>query len=331
MDDISGEIKSLREEWYAENRKEYPKDDGTLTCPAFSMQCTCNEALALHLQNREAARNMFYAKKDNELAKKSESGKSKNAQLDKVTAENAAIEKKLRDMEASHKEAAESYLREIARLKEALNNTTLAGARGVIDPADLPEWAEIENKIQFLSASIPERKEAGNDELTSRKRELQTRLDGIKQQLALRGIIEANARRRAELLKEEKDLAQQKADLEKQEFTADSLVREQMSEVERRVNMRFGLVRFKMFSLQINGGEKPDCIMTGRDGAKYADSNSAGKVAMGIDIINAFCKFYGITAPVFIDNRESVTEIPDTESQIINLAVDSSCKDLVIS
>ena len=41
----------------------------------------------------------------------------------------------------------------------------------------------------------------------------------------------------------------------------------------------------------------------------------------GLDIINTLCKFYGVCAPIFIDNRESVNDIIETESQIINLVV----------
>ena len=41
----------------------------------------------------------------------------------------------------------------------------------------------------------------------------------------------------------------------------------------------------------------------------------------GLDIINTLCKFYGVCAPIFIDNRESVNDIIETQSQIINLVV----------
>jgi hypothetical protein len=52
-------------------------------------------------------------------------------------------------------------------------------------------------------------------------------------------------------------------------------------------------------------------------------------VNAGLDIINALCKFNGVCAPIFIDNRESVNTLIETESQIINLVV-SKDKELVI-
>jgi hypothetical protein len=37
-----------------------------------------------------------------------------------------------------------------------------------------------------------------------------------------------------------------------------------------------------------------------------------------------------VNAPIFIDNRESATDIIDVDSQIINLIVDASCKRLKV-
>ena len=53
----------------------------------------------------------------------------------------------------------------------------------------------------------------------------------------------------------------------------------------------------------------------------FAVANTAGQVNAGLDIINALTRFYGVTAPIFIDNRESINEIIDTKSQVINLEV----------
>lgn len=82
----------------------------------------------------------------------------------------------------------------------------------------------------------------------------------------------------------------------------------------------FSLVKFKMYEKQINGGEVETCIAT-VDGIPYSDLNDAKKVNAGLDIINAICKFEGITAPIFCDNAESVNKLLDTASQQIRLVV----------
>ena len=57
------------------------------------------------------------------------------------------------------------------------------------------------------------------------------------------------------------------------------------------------------------------------NGTPYPDVNAAGKLNAGLDIINALCVAKGFSAPIFIDNRESVNEVIPTISQVINLRV----------
>ena len=41
----------------------------------------------------------------------------------------------------------------------------------------------------------------------------------------------------------------------------------------------------------------------------------------GLDIINTLSRFYNTTAPIFIDNRESINELYETNAQVISLIV----------
>jgi hypothetical protein len=65
------------------------------------------------------------------------------------------------------------------------------------------------------------------------------------------------------------------------------------------------------------------------NGVPFGAANTAGQVNAGLDIINALIKFHGVSAPIFIDGRESVNRLIHTESQIINLVV-SHDKTLII-
>ena len=82
----------------------------------------------------------------------------------------------------------------------------------------------------------------------------------------------------------------------------------------------FGIVKFKMFEQQINGGEVETCEAM-VNGVPYSDLNNAMKINAGLDIINAICKSEDITAPIFIDNAESVNKLLTTQSQMIRLVV----------
>ena len=93
--------------------------------------------------------------------------------------------------------------------------------------------------------------------------------------------------------------------------------------------MLFSRVQFRLFREQVNGQVVPDCEAT-MDGTNYSTLSSAEKIYAGLDIINGVSSHYGITAPIIIDNRESTTLIPEMQSQIINLYVDATCKQLTI-
>ncbi|MDR3272772.1 MAG: AAA family ATPase [Flavobacteriaceae bacterium] len=316
---LNNEIAELRKKWFAENEKEY--DEGNETCP------TCGQLLTE--DKRADKRRLFNESKTKSLVMITEKGKNLSDTVGKLNQDNGKIDKYL-------KEESIKFNAELGKIKTKIDDIDEnLKAIQVINPKrinseEIHEWVEIEEKIKFLSDSIQSKQTApDNSELTANKRELQMQLDGIKQNLSLRLVIENNNKRKTELLQKEKNLAQQKADLEKQEFAADSLVKEQMNEVERRVNHKFSLVRFKMFSQQINGGEKPDCILLGTDGAKFMDTNSAGKIEMGLDIINTLCEFNGVCAPIFVDNAEGINQLLPVNSQLIKLIVTFD-KELII-
>ncbi len=84
-----------------------------------------------------------------------------------------------------------------------------------------------------------------------------------------------------------------------------------------------------MFHKQING-EISDICETIKDGVPYSDLNSAGETQVDVDVVNTLQKFYGFSIPIFIDNRESVSQLPDIDCQIINLYVSEKDKEMRI-
>jgi hypothetical protein len=161
----------------------------------------------------------------------------------------------------------------------------------------------------------------------SRVRRIHDEHQEINTILASKQSIEDAQIRIKELKDEERKFSQQVADLEGQEFLAEEFIKAKVSMLENKINNTFKYVTFKMFDVQINGGITETCQALIK-GVPFADANNAAKYNAGIDVINALSKFYGTTAPVFIDNREGILELIDTDSQIINLIV--SKKDKVL-
>ena len=131
----------------------------------------------------------------------------------------------------------------------------------------------------------------------------------------------------AELKKEEKSLSALYEKLSGQLFILEKLIKAKVAMLEGRVAEKFPDVGFKMFSPQINGGLTETCEVT-VNGVPYADLNNAAKIQSGISIINTFAEHYQFSTFIFIDNRESVTDIPDTEAQVISLIVSPDDKAL---
>jgi len=128
----------------------------------------------------------------------------------------------------------------------------------------------------------------------------------------------------ADIHKEQKDLVAQLSELERKEDIACQYQDRQNTILEERVNKKFSLVKWKMFRTINNGGDSFDepyceCLV---DGIPYGGGlNQASRLNAGLDICETLCKHYNISAPILIDNAESVNNILETTGQQIRLYV----------
>jgi hypothetical protein len=117
--------------------------------------------------------------------------------------------------------------------------------------------------------------------------------------------------------------AQKIANIEGDEYVMKDFTKAKIAEAEARINRLFSSVQFQLFDYTIEGNESETCIPF-VDGVNFQSANTASQINAGLEIINVISKFYNVTAPIFIDRRESVNEITKTEAQIINLTVTKS-------
>lgn len=166
-----------------------------------------------------------------------------------------------------------------------------------------------------------------NIELENLKNETQGNINILNQELNTKFQIAAADNRINELKQEEQSLSNSLLELEKQEFDIEKYIRLNIEALENNINEKFENVTFKLFETQINGGEI-ECCEALINGVPFHNANTASKINAGIGIINTLCNFYNTNAPIFIDNRESVSELIKSNSQIINLIV--SPKDKIL-
>lgn len=184
-----------------------------------------------------------------------------------------------------------------------------------------PTCISLNNEIADLNNQLNiESKPVDVSELRFAKSSLDDNIQELYKRLAKRDQIERAKKEIEELEEKRIQNNQAKADLEKWEFTVMSFQKDKDAKLIEKINSMFEVVSFSFVTEQLNGGEKLTCVCT-VNGTPYPDVNTAGKVNAGLDIINAICKYKGVSAPIFIDNSESVNKIIPTISQVINLVV----------
>lgn len=185
-----------------------------------------------------------------------------------------------------------------------------------------PEYAALQQQIEALEVELSQPIEDKTSALLQRKREVQVKIDECNRILNSRTVAENTRKRIEELKAEERQLAQQITELEGHKYLIEQFTVAKVNLLEDKINSRFKYVKFKLFETQLNGGIAETCqalVNTNGVYVPFDDANHAGKINAGLDIINSLCSHYDVTAPIFIDFRESVSRIIETNSQIINL------------
>lgn len=184
-----------------------------------------------------------------------------------------------------------------------------------------PQYREIQEKIMKLNKEKEELEKLKIDQDNTKEvMELENQIAEINKELARVDLAKENDKRIQELKDRERMLAQMVAETEKIEYLCDQYVITKAELLEDKLNSKFKTVKFKLFDIQVNGGIN-ETFETTVNGVPFNDLNNAAKINAGLDIINTLTDYFDCKAPIFIDNRESVNEILDVKSQVINLIV----------
>lgn len=310
-----------RKQWEAVNKKNLIFDDNAFCCP------TCKrdfEADDIEEKKSEMKAN-FIKDKQSKLSAISSQGKALSEEKSALQQEH---DKLLERLDKGHEH--------ISKIKEDIENlkSDIQTEESNIAPNDdlqeelvyesilsfNPDYKAKKAQLKELEGSIEEVPVVDTTALKNQKAALQSEVDSIKAKLHNKERIKAVNARKNELQEEESRLAQQIVDVEKEQFIIENFNKLKIDMLEAKINSKFRFVKFKMFDTQINGGEVESCEAL-IDGVPFSDANTASKINAGLDIINTLCDYYQVTAPIFIDNRESVVELIETESQVINLIV----------
>lgn len=314
---LNGKYKQLKDEWSAIIAEKFvaPTPE-SFVCP------TCHRQLDTSDIDAEIAR-LRGAFEDNKTARK-----EANKKIGKETA--GLISAKEEEIKLVKDELFkfDNEILEIQSSSAYKEEPTMPDVEPIL--SSCPELVALRKQIADLEEQLSAPVEAPDtSDLQKAKCVCGEAIQSARLKLRNKERIKANEDRIAELQHEYQEGQNEITRLEGVEFNIQQFAKARIEQVEGRINALFSIVRFKMYEQQINGGEIETCEAT-VNGVPFADLNTEKKLNAGLDIINAISKANGIVAPIFIDNRESVTEIISTAAQIINLIVAPECKTLKI-
>lgn len=274
----------------------------------------------------EAARSKavaeFNANKSRRLADIDVEGKQLKDRRDELV---GGSEERIKALEAAE-EIADELEGKLAESTERLE----AISKEPGDPADDPAYQEATAEKLRLGAAIAalgENTLGALVESEAKLAKLDVEISAAEGSVARIAQHAEGMARINELERDERKLAGQYEELERQLYLTEEFVRVKVSMLTDRINARFELAQFKLFRQLVNGG-LDECCEVSFGGVPYRDLNHGARVNVGIDIINTLGAHHGFAPPVFVDNAEAITEIGKTQGQMIRLVVSSTDAEL---
>lgn len=323
------EVEALKEQYKTEKKKVFaePAYTASDTCPTCGQMLPKDriEAAKIAFQNSvDEQRKAFEENKASRLAMLADRGRSRAESRDAYKAEMEIIQSEIKEND---------MLKEsIAKRVEDIDAQIKALPAEVSTPNTERYNSLVENKEAVLkSIADAEAKSAPLPALEGELEGLRLVMEDIRR---IYTSVNHNAEleaRISELEAEQRDVSQKIMDCEKMLYLLESFTKDKMERISEEINSHFDGVNFRLFELQINGGLKETCECT-VDGVPYASLNSGHRIVAGLQIIKALQKIYGQSAPIFLDNAESINEynIPDMgDTQMILLRVTED-KDLKV-
>lgn len=306
---------SAREEmlakWYAEDKKEFAIQE---ECP------TCGQDIPED-QKKEAEKKFNLAKADR-LTAITNDGKKQAAAIE-------SRKKTISDINANKEKITKTI--EATNSKITLKNTEL---NAIVSKVDIDKITSLEKKKRAIKMDIDAIRNGSRVQEENIKlviEDLEKKIAVISEQEASVKAAETSKKRIEELGAKEKSLSAEYEQLQYELSLIEKYIVTEVNLIEKDINDKFEMAKFKLFDVQINGGIKEMCRTT-HNGVQFNRGlNNAARINVGLDIIKTLSSHYGVSAPVFIDNAESVVEVNDIGCQMIKLVVDKDCEKITQS
>lgn len=296
----------LYQKWDEVNKLTLEFDPDTFICP------TCRRVLEtkqIEEKKKEMELNFNNHKKMEKDAINTE-GQTINVRVQENTIKKEQLQTEIKQLEEQLNKICTEFENEEKR-KSGLED---------FDVTSLPEYQEKLKEVEKLQEFVNQMVTDDTTEIQNKKSNIIENINNIDKQLNERNVQEKTKARIEELKKQEEEIAQKVQELESQQFQVEEFTKTKVELLENAINSNFEIVNFRLFKTQINGGLE-ECCDTLVNGVPYSDVNNAHKIIAGLDIIKTLTKFHNKTAPIFIDNRESINDLCPIDTQVISLVV----------
>ncbi len=308
---VNTRLVSLREAW-AEVDARAIEAAVPGTCAACQQKLPADQVQAAR-QKAEADLN---ARKARELEQITADGNS----LRKQHAEHEAAQQKLQaDIEAAR--AALTRLQAAAEKAEQAAQRAEAAPRE--DVSETQSYIALAAERDRLTARIRNLETGDTSAITALEAELvgaEQAVAALKTDLGIWRQREAGEARTVELAEQERTFAGEVERISRELHLAEEFIRTKVNLLESRINDRFNTVRFQLFRTLVNGGLEEVCEAT-VNSVPYPSLNHAAQVQAGLEIISTLQEHHGTFTPVWVDGRESVTTLPEIDTQVVSLIV----------
>lgn len=296
------------------SEKEVVFDESATVC------VTCGQDLpANKVDEIRTHFNLEHSKKLEEIIAK---GKEQASEIDELEANKGELNTKLVEAKTMLDQLVDKQAKELEQVEKLKQEINLQKEQ-TPKFEDSKKFSEIKQEIADidlkLTNAVADNSQAIN-EVQAKIDEIKKNMNQVAAEISKYEQIETQDARITELKLEETKLKQKFNELDKTDYLIDQFNRTKINLLESKINDHFELVSFKLFDLQKNGEINETCEAL-VDGVPYSDLNNAARINAGLDIINTLIDHFEVSAPIFIDNAESVNNILDTKAQQIALVV----------
>jgi hypothetical protein len=312
LNQLNQELARLRGEFERENSKQF-EHTTTNTCP------TCGQSLpAEQIQSaREKALSDFNSAKAEKLRSINMTGKRLTAGKATLTAQVAERQRLILNEEAI-----------LEKLQNKIDEASIMAAEFLPNP-EREKLAAVKAVLIEAIAQIDASPDTAANDLDFAILALEQEKQTLQAKLAAFDTNRKAEARMTDLKKQERELARDYEDTERQLHLCDLFVRNKVGMLTVKINSKFDLAQWKLFVEQINSGLAECCEVT-VNGVPYTSLNNGARTNVGLDVINTLSRYHGVSAPIFCDNAEAVTDLLHTDAQQIRLMVSADHKTLTI-